>query len=234
MAQDLANRAQEWWSSNNKSDLEVKENIDPFTYTRRTCQEIKLGQPHISLGDKKPPTVFVSTHFPTFDTAAIIKEIAQVQTQSKDVPVEGLIVRIRTSSEFSSLNLAQSLVGAIPLIIVEDERENDDELPPAKPGCVPLAWHPSAGFTEEAPLARFLAFCDQAGHYPIISLPARELSDGTVALLACSPKSPLLLLHLPTNPHRSRVWSLSHMPSPNQLSCLYGFVPVKRSSLSGC
>ena len=195
VAQDLANRAQEWWSSNNKSDLEVKENIDPFTYTRRTCQEIKLGQPHISLGDKKPPTVFVSTHFPTFDTAAIIKEIAQVQTQSKDVPVEGLIVRIRTSSEFSSLQtLAQSLVGAIPLIIVEDERENDDELPPAKPGCVPMAWHPSAGFTEEAPLARFLAFCDQAGHYPIISLPARELSDGTVALLACSPKSPLITL----------------------------------------
>ena len=195
VAQDLANRAQEWWSSNNKSDLEVKENIDPFTYTRRTCQEIKLGQPHLSLGDKKPPTVFVSTHFPTFDTAAIIKEIAQVQTQSKDVPVEGLIVRIRTSSEFSSLQtLAQSLVGAIPLIIVEDERENDDELPPAKLGCVPMAWHPSAGFTEEAPLARFLAFCDQAGHYPIISLPGRELSDGTVALLACSPKSPLITL----------------------------------------
>ena len=195
VAQDLANRAQEWWSSNNKYDPEVKENIDPFTYTRRTCQEIKLGQPHISLGDKKPPTVFVSTHFPTFDTAAIIKEIAHVQTQSKDVPVEGLIVRIRTSSEFSSLQtLAQSLVGAIPLIIVEDERENDDELPPAKPGCVPMAWHPSAGFTEEAPLARFLAFCDQAGHYPIISLPARELSDGTVALLACSPKSPLITL----------------------------------------
>ncbi|MEC7802502.1 MAG: (E)-4-hydroxy-3-methylbut-2-enyl-diphosphate synthase [Verrucomicrobiota bacterium] len=195
VAQDLANRAQEWWSSNNKYDPEVKENIDPFTYTRRTCQEIKLGQPHLSLGDKKPPTVFVSTHFPTFDTAAIIKEIAQVQTQSKDVPVEGLIVRIRTSSEFSSLQtLAQSLVGAIPLIIVEDERENDDELPPAKLGCVPMAWHPSAGFTEEAPLARFLAFCDQAGHYPIISLPARELSDGTVALLACSPKSPLITL----------------------------------------
>ena len=153
VAQDLANRAQEWWSSNNKYDPEVKENIDPFTYTRRTCEEIKLGQPHISLGDKKPPTVFVSTHFPTFDTAAIIKEIAQVQTQSKDVPVEGLIVRIRTSSEFSSLQtLAQSLVGAIPLIIVEDERENDDELPPAKPGCVPMAWHPSAGFHRRSTL----------------------------------------------------------------------------------
>ena len=164
VAQDLANRAQEWWSSNNKSDLEVKESIDPFTYTRRTCQEIKLGQPHLSLGDKKPPTVFVSTHFPTFDTAAIIKEIAQVQTQSKDVPVEGLIVRIRTSSEFSSLQtLAQSLVGAIPLIIVEDERENDDELPPAKLGCVPMAWHPLLVSPKKHPLLDSLPFAIRQG-----------------------------------------------------------------------
>ena len=195
VAQDLATRAQKWWSSPTRSDSEIQENVDPYNFTRRSCPELKLGRPHLSVGDKQPPAVFVSTHIPTPDTAAIIKEIAQVQTQSKDVPVEGLIVRLRTSSEFPALEtLAQSLVGAISLIIAEDEREKDDDLPPAKPGCVPIAWHPSYGFTKEAPLARFLAFCDQAGHHPVISLPGQELSDGTAALLACSPKSPIITL----------------------------------------
>ena len=196
VAKDLAKRADNWWSAKPESPIvNLDETIDPYTFTRRACPELKLGQPHLTIGDKNPPSVLVSTHFPTRDTAAIVKEIAQVQTQSKDAPVEGLIIRIRTSSEFPELQtLAESLVGAISIIIVEDEREMDDELPPAKPGCVPIAWHTKAGFDDEAALARFLAFCDQAGHHPVISLPAKELSDGTSSLLACSPKPPIITL----------------------------------------
>ena len=37
VAQDLANRAQEWWSSPTQSDSEVQENVDPYTFTRRSC-----------------------------------------------------------------------------------------------------------------------------------------------------------------------------------------------------
>ena len=37
VAQDLAKRAQEWWSSPTRSDSEVQENIDPYTFTRRSC-----------------------------------------------------------------------------------------------------------------------------------------------------------------------------------------------------
>jgi (E)-4-hydroxy-3-methylbut-2-enyl-diphosphate synthase len=85
---------------------------------------------------------------------------------------------------------------------VEDERELDDDLPPAQPGCVPIAWHPKAGFDDEASLARFLAFCDQAGHHPVISLPAEELSDGTSSLLACSPKPPIITL-CPSRDHHT-------------------------------
>ena len=204
VAQDLAKRAEKWWSSRTDSPIpNLDETIDPYIFSRRTCPELKLGQPHLSIGDKNPPSVLVSTHFPTRDTAAIIKEIAQVQTQSKDAPVEGLIIRIRTSSEFPELQtLAESLVGAISIIIVEDERELDDELPAAQPGCVPIAWHPTAGFDDEAALARFLAFCDQAGHHPVISLPAKELSDGTSSLLACSPKPPIITL-CPSQDHHT-------------------------------
>jgi (E)-4-hydroxy-3-methylbut-2-enyl-diphosphate synthase len=204
VAKGLAKRAESWWSAKPESaSTSLEETIDPYTFTRRVCKELKLGQPHLTIGDKSPPSVLVSTHFPTRDTAAIIKEIAQVQTQSKDAPVEGLIIRIRTSSEFPELQtLAESLVGAISIIIVEDERELDDELPPAQPGCVPIAWHPKAGFDDEASLARFLAFCDQAGHHPVISLPAEELSDGTSSLLACSPKPPIITL-CPSRDHHT-------------------------------
>ena len=196
VALDLASRAESWWSARPASSIpNLQENLDPYTFTRRVCPELKVGQPHLTIGDKNPPSVLLTTHFSTRDTAAIIKEIARVQTQSKDAPVEGLIIRIRTSSEFPELQtLAESLVGAISVIFVEDEREVDDELPAAQPGCVPIAWHPTAGFHEEAGLARFLAFCDQAGHHPVISLPAKELSDGTSSLLACSPNTPIITL----------------------------------------
>ena len=201
VAQDLVGRAQKWWSPE-ATTTQIQEAVNPYNFTRRTCTQIKLGQPHLSVGDKHPPSVLVSTHFPTRNTAAIIKEVAQVQTQSKDAPVEGLIIRIRTSSEFPELQtLAQSLVGAISVIIVEDERENDDMLPPQKPGSVPLAWNPAAGFTDEASLARFLAFCDQAGHLPIISLPGKELNAATAALLACSPNPPIITLAQDTEVH---------------------------------
>ena len=65
-----------------------------------------------------------------------------------------------------------------------------------------IAWHPTAGFDDEATLARFLAFCDQAGHHPVISLPAKELSDGTSSLLACSPKAPIITL-FPSQDHHT-------------------------------
>ena len=141
VALDLASRAESWWSARPASSIpNLQENLDPYTFTRRVCPELKVGQPHLTIGDKNPPSVLLTTHFSTRDTAAIIKEIARVQTQSKDAPVEGLIIRIRTSSEFPELQtLAESLVGAISVIFVEDEREVDDELPAAQPGCVPLS-----------------------------------------------------------------------------------------------
>jgi (E)-4-hydroxy-3-methylbut-2-enyl-diphosphate synthase len=195
VAQDLAERAEKWWSPKATPSIKVQETINPYSFTRRTCSQTRLGQPHLTVGDKHPPLVLVSTHFPTRETASIIKEVARVQTQSKDASVEGLIIRIQTSSEFPALQtIAQSLVGAISLIIVEDERESDDTLPPAIPGCVPIAWNSASGFRDEASLARFLAFCDQARHQPIVSLPAKELTDGTAALLACSPKPPIITL----------------------------------------
>ena len=216
VAKELANRAQEWWSLPSPPVSEFKENIDAYSFNRRSCSELKIGQPTLSVGDKHPPSVLVSTHLPICDTAAIIQEIARVQTQSKDVSVEGLIISIDTTSEFPALQtLAQSLVGAIPLIIVEDKRENDDELPPAQPDCVPIAWHPSVGFSAEAPLARFLALCDQAGHHPVISLPGKELSDAITALLACAPNPPIISLSPTENFHtvagyRVLASSLSH------------------------
>ena len=196
VAKDLALRAKHWWSNSLPTKhIHLKESVDPFSFTRRLCSNLKLGHPHLQIGDKHPPSVFVSTHFSPQDTAEIIKEIAQVQTRSRDAPIEGLILHIRNSCEFPALQtLANSLIGAIPLIIVEDQRKTDDELPRFQSEGVPIAWHPSSSFEDEASLARFLALCDQAGHYPVVSLTGEMISDATVSLLSYSPKPPIITL----------------------------------------
>ena len=83
VALDLASRAESWWSARPASSIpNLQENLDPYTFTRRVCPELKVGQPHLTIGDKNPPSVLLTTHFSTRDTAAIIKEIARVQTLS--------------------------------------------------------------------------------------------------------------------------------------------------------
>ena len=82
-------------------------------------------------------------------------------------------------------------MGALSFIVVEDSREEDD-IPPAIPGSVPMIWFPKNEFTEESELARFLALCEEAGHHPAVVFCPTKISPGLLTLLTLSTKSPIV------------------------------------------
>ena len=207
VAQDLARRAKTWHSDDSSFiNPNINEQLNPFAFSRRRCTGIKIGKPPIEVGDKHPPTVIASTHLDIKEVASIVKEVAQAQTQSKDAPVEGIIIRLNASSEITHLHtIAESLFGAISFILVDDVRDEDeDEIPQSKKDNTPLLWNRVEGFKDEAILARFLTLCDKAGHQPVVSLSTIEPSDGILTLISCSSKSPLITLspHLNTPFHQ--------------------------------
>ena len=196
VAQDLARRAETWWKQplSQEKVWDGKEDIDPYTFQRRQTRAIQLGKPPLSFGGNTPPSVIARSCHSIQDPASIIREVAQVQTNSKDAPVEGMLVDLHSSSEFQHLQtLADALWGAVPFLIIEDHRESDDHLP-SFTGMLPVFWLPQKEFTEDAQLARFLAFCDQASFHPIVPLPPAPLTEGTTSLLECSAKPPVLTL----------------------------------------
>ena len=196
VARDLARRAAFWWESpiNREDSMELAEGIDPYRFERRQTRSIELGKPRLSLGGNAPPAVIARSNHCLKDAAAIIQEVAKVQTKSRDAPMEGLLVSIHSSSDFTHLQtLADSLWGAVSFLVVEDHRVSDDQIP-AIQGMLPIFWLAPSEFSDEAELARFLAYCDQANLRPIVSLPSGPVSSGVSALLECSSKPPVLTL----------------------------------------
>ena len=114
VAQDLAQFAKTWHSDDSSFiNQNINEQLNPFAFSRRRCTGIKIGKPPIEVGDKHPPTVIASTHLDIKEVASIVKEVAQSQTQSKDAPVEGIIIDqcfgglltcIRSQNHFSGVS----------------------------------------------------------------------------------------------------------------------------------
>ena len=198
VAQDLARRAEAWWSANPSADPVVQdEEIDPFSYQRRNCPELSLASGGPLVGEKHPPVVIARSHHPLSKSAEIIRELAQVQVGAKDTPVEGLLITLENSSDLAHLaTLRSALFGAVPFFLIDDQRDESDEdtIPPTRTNLVPLLWHSNQANTDEASLARFLAFCDQAGQQPVLSLHPDSFTPGFIALLSSLPAPPLVTL----------------------------------------
>ena len=96
VARDLARRANYWWSLPSRKQDEVLEEVDPFSFSRRQCDEINLSKAGLSIGPKHPPSVLAKTKYSPSESAEIIQEVAKVQVGSKDTPVEGLILSLKT------------------------------------------------------------------------------------------------------------------------------------------
>ena len=195
VARDLARRAKYWWGAKSKHSVEQLEEIDPFSFQRRDCNEISLSNKGPSIGDKHPPVVLAHSTHTLSKTAEIIKELAKVQVSSKDAPVEGLILRLNKSDELPHLAMLRtSLTGAVPCIVIDDQRDesDDDSIPPNRPNLVPLLWHAHKASSNSASLARFLTLCEESGNQPVLSIDPKGLDEGVSAILANAP-SPLIL-----------------------------------------
>jgi len=197
VARDLAHRAQKWWASTVKKQIHQVEEVDPFSFQRRRCPETSLTSDGSNIGDKHPPLVIAAANHPISQSAQIIKEVAQVQVSAKDAPVEGLLLTLTHSSELPHLaTLRSALFGAVPFLVVEDQRNesDDDSIPPQQRNLTPLLWYSQQATTDEASLARFLTFCVEAGQHPILSLNDETFSAGYIALLSNLPLTPLITL----------------------------------------
>lgn len=196
VALDLARRAEAWWSELPQADSLPAESIDPFDFRRRPCPESKLSQT-VRIGEKHPPAVLAHSSHPLEETEKIIREIAQIQSVSKDAPIEGLVVEYKDAEGLAHLEtLRSSLVGAVPFIVVENHAP-DVPPPPFREDSPPIIWLSSTAYADRDALADFLQACENSNCVPALSFPGKPMEDGIVRLLSQASTPPIITL-LPT------------------------------------
>lgn len=196
VAQDLAKRAHSWWQTRDDSIEEIPESIDFYEFTRRPAPNISFPRTKLSVGESHVPAVLACPTHPISETAAIIQEFAKVQTSAKDAPIEGLIVSISSSDDLRFLEiLRQNLFGALPLLVVDDQREDpSSDLPKDQAHSPSLLWHASNLSCDPASYARFLAYCEAAGHQPGLAVHPNHMDSEILLLLKNLTVSPVLSL----------------------------------------
>jgi len=196
VAQDLAKRAHSWWQTRDDSIEEIPESIDFYEFTRRPTPNISFPRTKLSVGESHVPAVLACPTHPISETAAIIQEFAKVQTSAKDAPIEGLIVSISSSNDLRFLEiLRQNLFGALPLLVVDDQREDpSSDLPKDQTHSPSLLWHASNLSCDPASYARFLAYCEAAGHQPGLAVHPNHMDSEILLLLKNLTVSPVLSL----------------------------------------
>ncbi len=196
VAQDLAKRAHSWWQTRDDSIEEIPESIDFYEFTRRPTPNISFPRTKLSVGESHVPAVLACPTHPISETAAIIQEFAKVQTSAKDAPIEGLIVSISSSDDLPFLEiLRQNLFGALPLLVVDDQREDPSlDLPKDQAHSPGLLWHASNLSCDPASYARFLAYCEAAGHQPGLAVHPNHMDSEILLLLKNLTVSPVLSL----------------------------------------
>ena len=196
VAQDLAKRAEYWWQKRDDSIEELPESIDFYQFARRPTPNISFLRSKLSIGESHVPAVLACPTHPVSETGSIIQEFAKVQTSAKDSPVEGLIIRISSSDDLPFLQiLRQNLFGALPLLVIDDLREDPSlDLPKNQPHSPYLLWNARNLSSDSASYARFLAHCEAAGHQPGLAIDPSHLDTEILFLLKNLTRSPVLSL----------------------------------------
>ena len=150
----------------------------------------------VRIGEKHPPAVLARSSHPLVEIQEIVQEVAQIQSASKDAPVEGLIVACKDAKERSCLEtLRTSLVGAVPLIVVENNASGMPPPPFREDSSPRLALY--NGLRDRGSLADFLQSCEDTNCTPALAFPAKPMEDEIVRLLGQSSTPPIITL-LPT------------------------------------
>ena len=184
VALDLARRAGNWWSASALEDTrstESIESIDPFSFQRRSCQEIKNGN-GVRFGGKHPPAVFARSSHPLNQPDRIIREFAQTQSVNKDAPVEGLVIELNDAKELEHLEtLRISLVGALSFLVVENY-SRETQIPSFREDSPTLVWLCHAP-DENDDLAKFIKNCGNARCIPCLALSPEAMDEKKAQVL---------------------------------------------------
>lgn len=128
VAKELASRAENLWAdeylneANLFADLKSSK-ISPFEYNRHETLEISLDS-ETKLGDDHVPRVITRVSKPLHQASQIIQEVAKLQSENKEAPTEAILVKLEAELDLPHLDtIRQTLVGALPAIVVEDTRD---------------------------------------------------------------------------------------------------------------
>ena len=184
VARDLAARTEQLW--NGKRTDEWDEGIDPFTFDRRNCDGIELSGT-CKMGPKEPPRVIVPAGRPLSEFREIVSDLSHIQTANKDAPVEGLLLRIQSADDLVPLaTLRETLVGTIPVLVLEDISTGTRDIPPASsPETSPtLLILRSFASDQTEDLETFLAQTTSTRHLVALALDPLDLTGPLGEVLA--------------------------------------------------
>ncbi|MEM8868515.1 MAG: flavodoxin-dependent (E)-4-hydroxy-3-methylbut-2-enyl-diphosphate synthase, partial [Verrucomicrobiota bacterium] len=96
-----------------------KDQIDPFTFEKRTSRAVKLSA-KCSIGGESLPAVIVKAHQPLTETQAIVEDVCKVQMHQKDSPIEGLLLELEQVEDFDAFKgLYEALQTVVQTIVLE-------------------------------------------------------------------------------------------------------------------
>lgn len=108
VAIDLARKAEELWSRNELNTeesakaLAERDSLDPYSYHRREVTEVALST-SCKLSTESPPAVIVASLEPLTNAQSIIANVIAHNSRHKEAKVEGLLLRLTGSADFSNL-----------------------------------------------------------------------------------------------------------------------------------
>ena len=117
---DIAKRAHMLWQRGVElPEREERDQLDPFHFTRREVVHLDLGEA-CAVAANQPPRVIIPAARPVWDVHEIIKAVLAVHQKNKETKIEGLLLRLDSIVDISSLSNLQKVLGPTVKFFVVD------------------------------------------------------------------------------------------------------------------
>ena len=129
VCRELVARADQLIQNGKATSVKLKDDpADPFSYTRRTTESIKLSE-KCSAGATELPRVIVRSIAGLNNWQTAVKEVLDAHNQQREARVEGLLVQLTSSDQVPALqSLRKALGQAVPAVFVETSLPLDASL----------------------------------------------------------------------------------------------------------
>jgi (E)-4-hydroxy-3-methylbut-2-enyl-diphosphate synthase len=121
VCRELAQRAEKSWEIYPQKVNRANDDVDPFSYTRRTTERITLSST-CEADSSTPPRVIVKSTAALPHWEAIAKNLLDAHQQQREARAEGLLVRLNQTADIPSLqSLRKALGPTLPSLWVETD-----------------------------------------------------------------------------------------------------------------